>query len=318
MVATPVVRRLVELASLAPSLHNTQPWRWVAKGDTLRLYADHSRLLPAEDPLGRSLVISCGAALDHLLVAVRALGLDAEVTRFPERADPDLLAAVRLRPGTPSPTAGDDIAVLRTRCTDRRRFTSWPVPDEAIDQLIAEASARGVVAVAVTDPGDRFRLELLTHQAHSLRSLDAAAIREQRTWVGSRQVDGIPVAVLPAEAGPVAARFATGLAPDTRPLVDSCDGVVALGGDSDDPAHWLRTGEGLSALWLRATRDGLSVVPLSLPVEVEATRDGLRDEVLGQCHSPHLLVRIGWQAIGRSQLPRTPRRPVDDVLRVRG
>ena len=96
--------------------------------------------------------------------------------------------------------------------------------------------------------------------------------------------------------------------------MDSGDGVIVLGGPGDEPIDWLRTGEGLSALWLRATRDGLSVVPMSLPVEIDETRSRLAEAVLRRAFSPHLTVRIGWQAIGRTGLPRTPRRPVDAVL----
>ena len=90
--------------------------------------------------------------------------------------------------------------------------------------------------------------------------------------------------------------------------------MIVLGGDADDPGSWLLTGEALSALWLDATRAGLSVVPLSLPMEIESVRESIRSDVLEGDLQPHLLLRIGWQAIGRSQLPRTPRRPVADVL----
>lgn len=314
-IAAPVLRRLVELACLAPSVHNTQPWRWQAAGAVVGLYADRSLQLPAEDPSGRNLLISCGAALDHFRVAAAALALDTEISRFPDPADADLLAEVRLRPGHPSSNAAADIDLLRTRCTDRRRFTSWPVPQMALEQLVEHARASGTRAVAVTDTGARFRLEVLARRAQDARALDLEAVREQGEWVGRGGLDGIPLAVLPTTGSLASVRYGNGQAVDQRPLVDGNDGVIVLGGDADDPAAWLRTGEGLSRLWLQATAEGLSVVPLSLPIEIDATRQSLRDDVLGARMTPHLLVRIGWQAIGRSQLPRTPRRAVADVLR---
>jgi hypothetical protein len=67
---------------------------------------------------------------------------------------------------------------------------------------------------------------------------------------------------------------------------------------------------------LAATREGLSVVPLSQVVEVDATRSELRRGVLGGLAHPLLLLRLGWQPIGRSELPRTGRRPLDDVLEI--
>lgn len=315
MISFSVLPRLVELACQAPSVHNTQPWRWQARKNRLRLYADRERLLRFEDPHGRNLVISCGAALDHAGVAARALGLDVEIARLPDGPASDLLADILLSPGEPSRTAADDITILRTRCTDRRRFTSWPVPEATLKELAGEAHARGAEASPVTDAAARFRLELLTQQAHVARALDPAAVAEQHRWVGGGHgSDGVPLAVLPSLHGPASARFAEGVVPETRTLIDSSDGVIILGGRFDDPLAWLRTGEALSSLWLSATRQGLSVVPMSLPVEVEAAREQLRDEVLHGEVAPHILVRIGWQAIGRSELPRTPRRPLSDVL----
>jgi hypothetical protein len=90
--------------------------------------------------------------------------------------------------------------------------------------------------------------------------------------------------------------------------------VILLCGYDDTRADWLRTGEALSALWLRATLTGLSVVPLSQVIEVDETRSALQQEVLGGLAVPHLLVRLGWEALSRSRLEHTARRPVDEVL----
>jgi hypothetical protein len=212
----------------------------------------------------------------------------------------------------------DDLAAIRRRCTDRRRFTSWPVPPDVLERLAEEAREWEVQATPVVDLVTRFRLELLTSDANALRELDQDAVQEQASWVNRGSAEGVPLAVLPsddhAEALDRPSRFGPGLVPENRAAVESGDGVIVLGGTTDDPTGWLRTGEGLSALWLRATRDGLSVVPLSLPVDVESIRLQLMETVLDGAISPHLAVRIGWQAIGRTGLPHTPRRALDDVL----
>ena len=238
------------------------------------------------------------------------------VTRFPDGPEGSL-AALKLVRGRPSLTPAEDLAVLRNRCTDRRRFTSWPVPPSVVRTLVDTARSRGACSEAVDDERARLRLEFLAHQAHQRQLVDAVASSEQRHWVGDGRADGVPLSVLPAgddsDASPPT-RFGAGLVEETRTVVESSDGVIALGGD-DGPGSWLLTGEALSALWLEATRAGLSVVPLSLPIEIDSVRDELRGLVLDSDHPPHLLLRIGWQAIGRSQLPRTPRRPVSEVLR---
>ena len=312
-------QRLVELACRAPSIHNTQPWAWELAGDTvLRLYADRGRQLALEDPAGRNLVISCGAALDHLVFAARALGWEAQVTRFPDGPGADLLAEISLVWAAPSPTAVDDLAALRSRHTDRRRYTSWPVPAEVLEAMTAEARKRGAHARALDDELVRYQLERLAARASELRAGDPPAKAEEARWIEHSPVDGVPAEVLPVDTDPTsspASRFPAGLLQETREVTGSGDGVIVLGGAFDDRAGWLRTGEALSRLWLRATRDGMSVVPLSLPVEVDAVRHELRKSLLHYEFAPHLLVRVGWQSIGREPLPRTPRRPIDEVLR---
>lgn len=311
-----VARRLVELACLAPSVHNTQPWSWQVHGGRIRLYADRSRQLPVEDPLGRNLTISCGAALHHLRYALRALGWLATVDSLPNGHGSDLLAEVRLTRGRPSALAADELAVLRRRCTDRRRFTTWPVADDRLEELAAEARSHRAHAQAIIDPVERLRIELLANRAAAIQSADPASVREQHEWIDRHNNDGVPLAVLPAEVDRlvVTSRFGPGLLEDVQRVVEGSDRVIVLGGRTDDTAAWLRTGEALSALWLRATEDGLSVVPLSQPTEVRATQEDIRESVLHGRFIPHLLVRIGWQAIGRSELPRTPRRPVASMI----
>ncbi len=305
------VRRIVELAGLAPSVHNTQPWLFAAEGDAISLYADLSRQLRVEDPLGRNLVISCGSALHHLQVAAGALGWAADVERTAGTAHPTLLARVRLMPShaTADP---DALVALRRRRTDRRRFTSWPIPDQRLLHLAEVADRWGAHAVALLDDAARVRLDLILRTARAERSGSTAAVEQER-WTDRGDHDGIPSGLVPVDAEQ--SRFGAGRMANAQEELESSDAMVVLGGVADDAQAWLRTGEALSALWLRATEDNLSVVPLSEVVEVERTRGALRREVLGGLVVPHLVARVGWQAIGRSDLPASPRRPVDDILR---
>ena len=312
------VRRIIASAMRAPSVHNTQPWLWRASGHTLELHADRSRQLPVEDPDGRNLLISCGCALHHLQVAAAAMGWDAEVVRLPDPARPDLVACVGLTPRAPVRDASVTLDVIARRATDRRRFTSWPVPEERLYHLAAHAAAWNAHALPLTDVSERFRAELLINKAAEHQASDASVTREQQQWIDRSRADGVPSSVLPRPpeaAERRASRFSDGVLDDTGGReVEGSDGLLVMYGHRDDPATWLRTGEGLSALWLAATTDGLSVVPLSQVIEVPETRAELRHGVLGGMAHPILMVRVGWQAIGRSQVPPSPRRPVDEVL----
>jgi hypothetical protein len=311
------IRRIVELATRAPSVHNTQPWRWTAHRSVLELHADRHHQLQTADPMGRDLIVSCGAALHQAAVAAAALGWSAAVARFPEPSEPDLLARLELTPAPPPPDAADMIEVIDARCTDRRRFTSWPVPEERLAQLAQVAMQTGTRAVALTDVSERFRAERVVLQAAERYRSNRAMMAEQQAWRDRSPVDGIPSTSVPRRTGGVAApdRFTDGDLDDMGVrCVEGSDGLVVIFDIRDDPAAWLRAGEGLSAMWLTASAGGLSVVPLSQVIEVLESRSAFQLEVLGGLAYPLILARIGWQAIGRSELIRTPRRSVDDVL----
>ncbi|KQT94219.1 hypothetical protein ASG49_04780 [Marmoricola sp. Leaf446] len=308
--------RLLELACRAPSVQNTQPWRWRAtEDDVLELHPDPSRQLLVSDPEGRNLAISCGAVLHHALTAAGALGLRAWVD--PLSPTSGWIARVRFAAGHVPPDARATLDGLAQRCTDRRRFTAWPVPDGRLLELAATASGWGAYAVPLTGRTDRSRLEVLMGRARSVQAADPRFLAEQQAWVDRGADDGVPTADAspPVTGRPVQhpTRYQPDLV-DTAELVRSTEGLVLLGTTVDDRTAWVGAGQALGALWLAAHRAGLSVVPLSQVVEVPATRRVLQDEVLHGGLCPQLLVRVGWQQIGRGTLPRTPRRPLTDVL----
>ena len=91
---TQVLKNAVLLACRAPSVHNSQPWLWETEDGILRLFVDRHRTVPGTDDSGREAIISCGAALDHLRVAMLAAGWHSEIERFPEPKHSELLASI--------------------------------------------------------------------------------------------------------------------------------------------------------------------------------------------------------------------------------
>lgn len=310
-------RRLIELACRAPSIHNTQPWLWRIRPGVIELYADRSRQLTVADPVGRNLLISCGAAFHHARVAAAGTGFGTVVEYLLGGPDADRLAIVRLSPAPVTPEATDQLIALERRRTDRRRFTSWPIPDERLAQLAHSVTTDGVIAIPLTDLRQRLRTEVLADQAMRFQADDPRFDAEQTRWIGGSGDEGIPLwALVPFESGynDTPSRFVgpRTLCPPNRERASGSDGVIALASIDDDPVSWFHCGEALSALWLTATIGNLSIVPLSQVIEVEETRRSLEHDVLGR--APQILLRVGWQEISRGRLPPTPRRPVDDVL----
>lgn len=314
-----VARDVVTLATRAPSLHNTQPWRWrIVRDDLLELFAAHDRRLPTLDPRGRLMMLSLGAALHHAVVAARAVDRAVEVERLPD-GPPDLVARVHLgehRPAGPAERVA--LASLVARRTDRRPFTSWALPEERLRDLAAVAATYGVAAVRL-DTGQRVAVERLVGAAAARQAASPVLVEEVGTWWGTTSPHGgVPGALVPDRlVDPLGiGRCHDGTLP-TGPVEDCASehtAVLVLCHRDDDPAGWLATGEAMSAVWLDAIAEGLGVVPVSLPVEVTEVRERLRDDVLGLLAHPQLLLRVGWPHTASARLAPSPRRPLDDVI----
>lgn len=310
---------VLELACRAPSVHNTQPWRWRVRENRVDLYADLRRQLVHADPQRRDLVLSCGAALHHFQVAASALGWSTRVRRVPDPTDEHLVASIELGPGRPAPDAAALLAAIRDRRTDRRRLTSWPVPPERLNALCMAGNQWGAQLLPVYDETAKTRLEQLTRRADILQRRNPAYLSELDNATVYWANVGVPVAHIPREDDVTSSdalnrRFPNGVLDD--PVIDPgepSDGMLIVCTSSDDTLSRIRAGEALSAVWLQATRDGMSMVPLSQALEVEETRRTLQHEVLDDKALAQIVVRVGWLPLSRRELPATPRRDLADV-----
>lgn len=301
------ITELVAAAAQAPSSHNTQPWRWVASPDDTRidLYADRRQALPINDPRGRELVISCGAALFALRVAAAHAGTGAVVTPFPSD-DPDHLATVQLV-GEP----GDESALydaIAARHTHHGPFLRTSVPPMVLAALRAAAQAEGA-CLHVMDALQRDSVAGLVAEADRVLWCDRGWRRELARWFRIRRSgDGLPVSL----AALVPTRFVVAHldlgrrlgAADAR-LVEEAPAVVVLATHEDDPADWLRAGQALERVLLVATRAGLSAAFENQPCEASpAMRARLAAVLHG--HVPQMVARLGPTEPARP----TPRRPL--------
>jgi nitroreductase len=317
----------IGLAVRAPSVHNTQPWRWrIGDGapGTVELYADPGRHLSATDPDRRDLLLSCGAALHHLVVALAGRGHAVRVARMPDPEDSIHLATVTVVDGRPDPVAADLFPAIRLRHTDRRRFSHRPVPRAVIEGLVGAAARADVLLAPVDRARDRFVATLA--DAASRQRWTPGYMAELQLWTrrpGAAR-DGVPASAVAAPAeglasGPGMRRFpraglAQPLPPPGHGLPDDAAAYLLLATVDDGPVDRLRAGEALSAVLLTATREGLATTPLSQAVEIAVSREVLR-RIVGLPEHPQLLLRVGWPATLAGPLADTPRRDVAAVLR---
>lgn len=311
------VRTALSLATRAPSVHNSQPWRWKVGDQSLHLYADTTRHLTRIDPDRRDLMVSCGAALQHAVVALSALGWRSAVTRLPNPADRDHLASIRVSRGKPSPTDISLAAAIPRRRTDRRVFSSWSVPPADIATVGMRVASMGVQLRRVEMSID---IRAIVAQAVWQHLHDDDYLRELTAWSGRYgSTAGVPARNTPetnAEA-PLPGRVFPGgvLAQPGDAVADQDHAVLlALGTATDDDLARLRAGEATSMALLTFTSLGLSSCPVTEPLEIAETRAAIQAEVFDGAEYPQMMLRIGWAPVGADPLPSTPRRPLDEVV----
>ncbi|MFP5372712.1 MAG: NAD(P)H nitroreductase, partial [Actinomycetes bacterium] len=189
-------RAVISLANRAPSVHNSQPWRWRIVPSSIHLVADPERALHATDPEGRDLRLSCGTALHHLRVALLAAGMGARIHRLPDAAHRLHLAAVEPHRDQPSP---HDLALARAienRRSDRRVFSTWPVPPEMLIVLQAAATRQGAVLSLLDSEADRHCVARLVEHAAVEQALTPDLSQETAWWSGRIRGarEGVPAA----------------------------------------------------------------------------------------------------------------------------
>lgn len=314
--ATPEqVSHVVQAAGLAPSVHNTQPWRFVARPRLLELHADDDRRLAVIDPNGRQLHLSCGAALLHARVAARALGLGVSVRLMPDPTRPRLLAELVLTEGTP---ASDDDVRLATailhRHTHRAGFVGPSVPAAVVDRLRLDAEAEGAMLHPVVAEDQLVELQVLLARADAHVEADPAYSAEISRWVRAGELlpDGLPRELVTTAAGSSLQQRSFGVprpSPDGTPPPVDRPTVLVLGTPDDSPISWLHAGQALALLLLRAADHGVQAQPLGQVTDVLGYRVRLR-AALGLVCLPQLVLRLGYA----NGTPPTPRRQVEDVL----
>jgi nitroreductase len=319
--AQALTHALVEAATAAgyaPSIHNTQPWRWRLTEHGLDLHTARDRLLDVTDPDARLATLSCGAALHHARVSLAAQGWSATITRMPDRADPDLLARLRVEGRVPlDAAAAIHLRTVPLRHTDRRPVTREPVGPEQLQAITVAVEAEDTW-LHTLHPDQVLELASAADHAQRTEADESAWQAELAYWTGGTRPGGtgVPDAAIPDRATrttvpgrdfghhgdlPVSAEH------------DKAAVFVMLYGRADEPLNWLRAGEALSAGWLCATEHGVSVMPHSAPIEVINTRQAMR-AMIASVGYPFLMLRLGRIDPADAGPQHAPRLPADQII----
>lgn len=309
------IRSLVSYAILAPSSHNTQPWRFDIAEGAVSLFADRTRALPANDPDDRELTISCGCALMNLRVAAAHEGIGVSVDLSPATDDDNRLAVVSFQPdGSVSPSEAGLFPSIEARRTYRKRFARWEVPEITLDALIAAASEYGCGLELLESAEQRHQAAALVSEGDATQWADADWRQELAHWMHPRrQGDGLTVPGLVAPFAQAVVRtfdMGNGVGAKDHQLADESPILAVLGTADDTRADWLAAGQALQRVLLAAHVHGLQASYLNQPIQVAALRPKLQN-LLSQSGAPQILLRIGYP---EKDIPAAPRRPLEDVL----
>ncbi|MGW0486033.1 Acg family FMN-binding oxidoreductase [Nonomuraea sp. NPDC003214] len=304
------VRRLLVAAGQAPSVLNTQPWRFRVVGrEFIEVLADPQRRLRISDPRGRNQYVSCGAALFNLRLAMRTAGQRPMVWLLPSpEEEPELLAAVRVGPASPVPDRCRELFdLIPARRTSRRPFADRALPRAVLAELRQAASREGAGLVLLDRHATADMLDYAAIAEDELtRDHDYRAELAAWTMPGARY-DGVPGYA----HGPHALR-------DPAPVRDfgrqygearfeARPQLAVLTTMGDRPVDWLRAGQALQRVLLVATKHNVSASFLNQPLDLRDMRNR-RDPHHRRGH-PQMIIRLGYGP----PVARSPRRPATEL-----
>lgn len=309
--------RLIASAVLAPSSHNTQPWRFHVREGGIDLFADRSRAMTENDPTLRELTISCGCALFNLRVAAAWMGLQTNIEPVHAWRDDDLLARVTFDHATARSPEADLCVAVYSRHTYRKHFTSTPVAPQLVRKLGAAAREEHAELNVLTSEQQRIAAAALIAEGDSTQWASPEWRRELANWMNPRRKgDGLPIGTLTAPLVQLAVRS---IDMGERVAEQDCEALheapllTVLATARDDVRSWLHAGQALERMLLTAQLEGVQASFLNQPIQVASLRPQLQ-AIAGGTGIPQMLIRWG---VPIEAIPASPRRPLGDVIEER-
>ncbi len=314
---SPQMIEMVRYATLAANGHNTQPWKFAIRQDTIEIHPDYSRHLPVVDPDNRELWISLGCALENLLLAARAAGYAPEVA-YPDAKD---FIRVQLMAATPQASPWFDAIPLRQ--TTRSVYDGRPVPAADLEIVQSLPLEPGIALRFLAAPAEMETALAYINAGNLHQYADHAFMDELIAWLRFNKkeamatLDGLYSRCSGNPAVPrwLGQMFVRGTKPQQQADADaeklrSSAGAVVIGSDTDDKAAWVRAGQVYERLALQMTALNIKSALLNQPIEVAELRGQFASALGLAAAQSQLLMRFGYAA----DLPRSLRRPVERVL----
>ncbi len=309
---------LIRCATLAPSSHNTQCWKFALEDKAITILADLSRRCPAVDPDDHHVFVSLGCAAENLVQAALAHGLWAE-PRF------DAATEAISVPLTPTQAQSSPLfkAIAARQCT-RGDYDGKPLSNEELRLLERAGTSSGVRMLLLTERNAMERALDYVAQGNTAQMADPAFIKELKSWIRFNGADAVRTRdglfsvasgnpAIPTWLGDLAFGWLFSTKDENEKYarqIRSSAGIAVFVGLSADKAHWVEVGRCYERFALQATALGIRNAFLNQPVEVASVRSPFADALGLDGQRPDLVLRFGRGPT----LPRSLRRPVQAVM----
>jgi nitroreductase len=304
---------LLRYAILAPSSHNTQPWRFSVAGDRILVFGDKLKWLKVADADQRELHISTGCALENLIIAAEHFGYGHQVHYFPRSTDGKPFIELILTPGgEPSSFRGQELFdAIMLRRTNREMYEARAVSEEDERRLQACCVEDGITLHMTSDPEIRRRADALVGRADAIQFSDPAFRQELAYWVG-QGVFGTPWLFAKLEQLAVSyLDLGKYVAKKDSDLLMSAPVLAVLCSEESDRESQVKVGQVLERIALTAATLGIGIQPMSQLVQVPETKAELARLIPLTSALPQQSFRLGY---AETEKEHTPRRRLEETL----
>lgn len=315
-------KELIHYATLAPSGHNTQPWLFSLRDDTIEIKPDYKRRLPVVDPDDHALFISLGCALENLIIAANHFGFSCDIKYNLSQEKSEVIKVKIIK----SNESKDDSLFdeISKRQSTRNKYNRIPLPDSDLLSLNEAAKQEGIIVKIFTQEKDIEPLIEFVKQGNISQFSNKKFVTELVSWIrfsksyAERTRDGIRSAVIGAPSipqwfGKLIMKFNTAEkeAKKCENAIRNSSGLALFISKDNSKQNWINVGRSFEHFALKATQLGLKHAHLNMPCEEIEVRKKLQKYLdLPKEQQPLLLLRIGYS----DPLPKSFRRNVEEVI----
>lgn len=313
--------KMLECGIKAPSGHNTQPWKFEIKENSIEVHPNFDKELRVIDSNHRELFISLGCAVTNICITANHLGYSYKKEIITQKNETFIRIELKKEKVNKNPL----FVQISKRQTNRNIYNAKIIPTDRIDQL-KQLNITHPVAIYFYQNGEQefSKLSDFIYEGNEILFRNQAFKEELLDWIRfnpkdvQKNKDGLAYNVLGSPSLPkwlgktIVRSF---LKPKSQNKVEtkklcSSSHLVLLTTAGNKPEDWILAGEALEFFFLKCTELGISVAFSNQPCEIPRLSSQLRKQIEINDHYPMLLMRIGYA----EPMPYSVRKNLEELI----